>query len=457
MGLKALWGNRYVAVGLAFWFALVFGAFPTTGPSLVLGESLAEMGPALVPVYSGVCVAVALPLLAMRLPIGRAAFKLMVCACCLQYLGAALVVGSAGGSAVVSCVGGFAYGSGNACSIFAWGILLVRCEDDVRESAFLAALPIAGLILLAMDSLFGGHSLALILLLPLLSLVCFGKSEVAIGPVTGEADYSARGNVAHRPVVVELLKLVVVFGLMGFIWRLYAVDTTVSPTVKGVLFSLGFILAAVVLKLFVAVFRRCGCGVVRAVGVPDRRRGAVLCVGRDGTPHDAGMRSLCGDPCLVRGHDAHPGDWSGPPLRSSVFVRRAGMGVCRHQHGRHGGRGSVPGGVCRRCRPCRYCRCGGHGPAGDRRGRYSRGCRTETFGRPVGRGGRKQAVRFRTSGAGHGSKLRSVCAGAGESWPCSSRDAAARSSARTWGCLRARWTPTYGISIKRRGLSLAKS
>lgn len=251
MGLKALWGNRYVAVGLAFWFALVFGAFPTTGPSLVLGESLAEMGPALVPVYSGVCVAVALPLLAMRLPIGRAAFKLMVCACCLQYLGAALVVGSAGGSAVVSCAGGFAYGSGNACSIFAWGILLVRCEDDVRESAFLAALPIAGLILLAMDSPFGGHSLALILLLPLLSLVCFGKSEVAIGPVTGEADYSARGNVAHRPVVVELLKLVVVFGLMGFIWRLYAVDTTVSPTVKGVLFSLGFILAAVVLKLFV--------------------------------------------------------------------------------------------------------------------------------------------------------------------------------------------------------------
>lgn len=256
MGLNALWGNRYMAAGLAFWFALVFGAFPTTGPSLVLGGSLAEVGPALVPVYSGVCAAVALPLVAMRFPLERVAFKLMVCACCLQYLGAALIVGAAEGPAVASCAGGFFYGSGNACAIFAWGILLVRCEDDVRESAFLAALPLAGLILLVTGFLFGGRSLASMLLLPVLSLTCFGRAESVVGPVADGAPDAGRtgaggGGAGHRPVAVELLKLVVVFGLMGFIWRLYAVDTTVSPTVKGVLFSLGFILAAVVLKLFV--------------------------------------------------------------------------------------------------------------------------------------------------------------------------------------------------------------
>lgn len=115
----------------------------------------------------------------------------------------------------------------------------------------LAALPLAGLALLVTGLLFAGHALASILLFPIMSLVCFGKCEGAL-PLGGDGGADAgRQKVGLRPVAVELLKLVIVFGLMGFIWQLYAVDTTVSPAAKGVFFSLGFIMAAVVLRLFV--------------------------------------------------------------------------------------------------------------------------------------------------------------------------------------------------------------
>lgn len=267
--MSTTWNNRCLALGIALWFALVFGAFPATDPSLVMGGSFGDdKPPALVVAYSGVFAAVLLPLVARRVRLERMLTGLMVGACCLQYLGTALVVGVAVNPLVAVYVGGFLYGSGNICAIFAWGALLVRCKEDVRESVFIAAITMAGIILLLGGFLFSDHSLASILLFPIASLACFWKacSDVRELGVDGENGAAGErgGEGAEKPVaremIPELLKLALVFGLVGFIWQLYATDTRVGTFEKGILFALGFILAAVALHLFVQYSSGVGVG-----------------------------------------------------------------------------------------------------------------------------------------------------------------------------------------------------
>ena len=86
--MSTVWDNRYLVAGLALWLALVFGAFPVTDPSLVMGGSYGDdKPPLLVIAYSGVLAAAVLPVAACRIRLENRLLGIIVVACCLQYFG----------------------------------------------------------------------------------------------------------------------------------------------------------------------------------------------------------------------------------------------------------------------------------------------------------------------------------------------------------------------------------
>ena len=258
--MSTVWDNRYLVVGLALWLALVFGAFPVTDPSLVMGGSYGDdKPPLLVIAYSGVLAAAVLPVVAYRIRLENRLLGIIVVACCLQYLGTALVVGAPLAAICSSVLGGLLYGSGNVLAVFAWGMLLVRCPDDVRELAFIAAIPLAGVVLLVGNLVFAGHSLASLLLLPIASLGCFWKAHTVVPDSAEGGEHDDRPHVLHQ-IAPELLKLALVFGLVGFIWQVFATDTSVGTFEKDMMFSVGFILAGAGLCLFVQFSPGMGVG-----------------------------------------------------------------------------------------------------------------------------------------------------------------------------------------------------
>lgn len=251
--------RRYIVAGLGLHFAVVFCAF-LPGVSLsVSGTAGDSRPPLLVVAYSGVLIAFILPLVIHQIKTREALRIAMTLSCLAESCGAIamdIVQDPTGLLLWCSCI---VFGGGTACAAVLWGLELAELATDAMERSFGFSLLLTGLVILSGFAIFSEYVYYCLPLFSLASLRCYWH-------VTDARTFNQSHKVPQPPLSTSgqniplrflgLAKIVATFGLVSFIWQLYAAGPGADEIGQTALFPLGFIFGALVFLLFISYSSR---------------------------------------------------------------------------------------------------------------------------------------------------------------------------------------------------------
>lgn len=245
--------KRYLVTGMGLHFALVFCAFLPGETLAAVSAILPGSQPSLlVLAYSGLPIVFVLPFVVSHVKSAGSQRIVMALACLMEILGVIALNVVDLLSVPLLWLGCLAFGGGTACAAVLWGIELTALTAHDMEHSLVFVLLVFGLVMLVGSIVLSDHIRLALITFPLITFACYwqassGKAHVRETKGRPKNPRSARTALTSP----ELARTVIVFGLVGFIWQMYAADSMAGTVGQTILFPLGFIFGALVLLLYI--------------------------------------------------------------------------------------------------------------------------------------------------------------------------------------------------------------
>lgn len=249
--------NFLVAAGIGILWSWLFCLFPSMGSSstLVMGnEWHLPVSPWLVSLVAGSVASVMLALAAARWRASEGGFLAgcLFAGCVLQLVTAVFLLRLGQDEVAEACVGVCA-----GCSIallwIPWGRLLAGLEVSRAERSLVGALIAAAVVYALLSSVPDQLGLTLFFLLPLLQVGAFAlavrETSLSLSNLAEAALPLPLQSLLDRPSRKGLVQCLTAYGLISLSWESLRFQEETIPTSLTLLFSVGFLLAAVMLEL----------------------------------------------------------------------------------------------------------------------------------------------------------------------------------------------------------------